>query len=155
QTVTLAATGSATLTASATGLTDGSLTVQVVQQNAAEMQGIDLVVAGSARNDTIVVRPTNAAGSEVQVLIGKVILGPFSPVGSILGYGLGGSDILRVDVGQVDTSAAGARVAVPVFLFGGDGNDTLIAAGAQAAVLVGGAGNDGLIGGAGNDLLLG
>ncbi len=54
--------------------------------------------------------------------------------------------------GGDDTFNADSTLTVPMWLFGGDGNDNLTA-GAAADFIFGGAGNDSLSGGDGNDLL--
>lgn len=113
--------------------------------------GQRLVIAGTPGDDTIVVRSLHRTG-EVRVTINGVVEGtyPAAPVVELLGYG--GNDRLN---------ARGFRGESR--LFGGSGNDLLIAA-RGPSLLLGGAGNDILIGGgkadvlsggAGNDLLLG
>jgi Ca2+-binding RTX toxin-like protein len=80
----------------------------------------------------------------VMVVSGKSKLGPFSPTGRIIVYGLAGNDRITV----------AANVTIPAVLFGGAGNDTLTGGGAND-VLVGGDGNDVLNGGKAANILLG
>ena len=104
---------------------------------------IDLVVYGTTGNDNIQIKSAKIHG-QVMVVSGKSKLGPFSPTGRIIVYGLAGNDRITV----------AANVAVPAMLFGGAGNDTLTGAAAND-VLVGGDGNDVLNGGKGSNILLG
>jgi Ca2+-binding RTX toxin-like protein len=117
-----------------------------------------LYVGGTAGNDVITFRPSNAIGG-IAVTIqnaatggATVSLGRFAPTGHIIAYGLAGNDTI-----QVATSTIGGvvySVSAPAMFFGGDGNDKLIG-GTGNDVLVGGAGNDILIGGGGRDVLIG
>jgi ribosomal protein L35AE/L33A/urease beta subunit len=150
-------TGAGTFTVSVTA-TDkdgatGLAVTQTVQVDLVQLQGGDLVVGGSAGDDTIVLRPADAAGA-VQVTWNGVDLGAFNPTGKVLVYGGDGNDTIQL------AALPGDPEAVPftrtAMLFGGEGNDTLDASGATGSVvLVGGAGNDTLKGGAGGNLLFG
>src|SRR5262249_53291618 len=95
----------------------------------------DLVVTGTAGDDHLQFTP---AGSGVQAQVQGVPNGRFNPNGRIVAYGLAGNDDIHV---------AGS-IALPAFLFGGDGND-LLQGGGGPSVLVGGAGDDTLVGGSG------
>jgi len=80
---------------------------------------------------------------QVSVIVNRTKLGLFSPSGYVLVYGLSGNDHISAD----------ARIALPLMLFGGDGNDTLIG-GAGNDILVGGDGNDQFNGGGGGNILI-
>jgi Ca2+-binding RTX toxin-like protein len=101
----------------------------------------DLLVYGTAGNDTILFNP---AQQGVTVKINGTVVGTYQPTARILVYGQAGDD---------DIQAAGG-VSLPVWLFGGDGNDRL-KGGDGTNVLVGGAGDDLLVGGSGRDLIIG
>jgi Ca2+-binding RTX toxin-like protein len=131
---------------------------------AAALIGSDLVVGGTAGNDTIAVNPSRD-GSQLVVKLGRAILGSFPKAGvggRIVVYGLAGNDKITVS----------PKVLIGVDLYGGDGNDVLTAGGgndrvfgeagddrlkgvAGNDVLVGGSGNDVADGGAGNDVVIG
>jgi Ca2+-binding RTX toxin-like protein len=108
-----------------------------------------LVVEGTANAETLTLSP--GTGNGVALSINGTSVGTFAAPGGVafahlLVYGYGGNDTLQLTGG----------LAVPAFLFGGDGNDTLNAGGSTANnVLVGGAGADALTGGSGRDLLIG
>src|SRR5262249_61649833 len=93
----------------------------------------DLVVNGSAGNDSIQFSPGNEPGT-VQVTVNGILEGTFAPTGRLVAGGLDGNDDIEV-AGSLD---------MPAWLDGGAGNDQL----------KGGAGNDVLRGGDGDDLLL-
>jgi Ca2+-binding RTX toxin-like protein len=80
----------------------------------------------------------------VTVLVNALAAGTFSPTGRLVGYGLGGDDVIQVSGG----------VGLPAWLYGGEGNDRLTGGGG-ASVLLGGPANDQLTGGAGRSLLVG
>jgi Concanavalin A-like lectin/glucanases superfamily/FG-GAP-like repeat/PKD domain/Cadherin domain/RTX calcium-binding nonapeptide repeat (4 copies)/FG-GAP repeat len=101
----------------------------------------DLVVTGTAGADHIQFTP---GGGGVQAQVQGVPNGRFAPTGRLVAYGLAGDDDIEVAGG----------IALPAFLFGGDGNDRLKAGGGPG-VLVGGSGDDTLIGGAGRNVLIG
>jgi hypothetical protein len=108
-----------------------------------------LVVEGTAGSDYLTLSP--GAGNAIALSVSGYSIGSYSAPGGVafahlLVYGYGGDDTIRLSAG----------LAVPAFLFSGDGNDTLDASGSIANdVLVGGAGNDLLYGGSGRDLLIG
>jgi Ca2+-binding RTX toxin-like protein len=105
-----------------------------------------LFVGGTAGNDVILV---TAGASPTSV--GVLVVTPTSSVRQVVGgpfrrlvvYGGDGNDLISV----------AANVTVPAILFGGGGND-LIVAGGGPSVLVGGAGRDILMGGRGGDVLI-
>jgi Ca2+-binding RTX toxin-like protein len=99
-----------------------------------------LVVGGTLGNDKIVLNPSH--GMKVQIN-GKS-QGNFTPTSRAVVYGQDGNDNIQV---------AGA-VRLPVWLYGGNGNDRLKGAKGND-FLFGGAGHDNLLGGQGNDLLVG
>jgi glucose/arabinose dehydrogenase len=106
-----------------------------------------LFVGGTAGNDVIFVTAgPGLSGLGVQLItptsaIRQAVGGPFR---RLVVYGGDGNDLIEV----------AANVTVPSFLFGGGGND-LIVAGGGPSVLAGGAGQDVLIGGRGGDVLIG
>jgi Ca2+-binding RTX toxin-like protein len=114
-----------------------------------------LVIVGTAGNDAIDVQPANAAGTQLEVVIGGVSQGTtFAPTGHVLIYGLGGNDVIRLLAGT--GTLAGAKVGIPAIIDGGAGNDSMDASGSSASnILLGGAGNDQLTGGSGDSILIG
>jgi RHS repeat-associated protein len=116
-----------------------------------------LVIVAPAGGGTIVISPSNAAGTAVAVTIdGKNQTIPVlaNPLGLILVYGQSGNDTIE----EVSASIGGntVLVGVPAVLLGGNGNDTISAAGSSADnVLVGGLGKNKLTAGSGNDILIG
>lgn len=113
-----------------------------------------LVVIGTAGKDVIDILPSNAAGTQLEVRINGASRGTaFAPTGHVLVYGLGGNDTIRLRAGTA--ALAGAAVAVPAVLDGGDGNDSIAAVAAANTILLGRAGDDRLTGTAVNDILIG
>ncbi len=105
---------------------------------------------------TIVITPTNAAGTSVSVSInGKLVSTvPFTPTGHIIVYGQNGS--LTVHENSAMIGGQLATVAIPAILLGGTGSNTLSVAGSSADnILVGGPGANTLTGGTGRDILIG
>jgi Ca2+-binding RTX toxin-like protein len=128
-----------------------ALSTQSITVAAVQLQGGDLVV-GATGDETIVLRPANAAGA-ITVLINGVAQGNFRPTGHILVYGQG-SDTIRLQSRQIGGTTY--YIDVPAVLYGGDGNNVLDARGSTANnVLIGGGGNDVLYGGHGRDVLIG
>jgi hypothetical protein len=107
-----------------------------------------LVVFGTARADTIRIRLAPGSNRvEVEITSQGVQFDRTydpSTFDRIIVYGLGGNDDIQVD----------RQVLTPVLLFGGDGDDRLVAGGGQA-VLVGGRGRDTLVGGGARGILIG
>ncbi len=101
-----------------------------------------LVVDGTSGDDTVVVSPGRRG--EVSVTLNGVTSGPFRPTGRVVVLGYGGADRVQV----------AGTVAVPTWLAGGNGHDTLIAGGGPA-VLLGGPGNDLLAAGRARDVVIG
>ena len=102
-----------------------------------------LFVTGTNANDTIEL--SRNGNGQVQVRMNGVNRGAFNPTGEIYVFGLKGNDRILVD----DRFVAGT------FLFGGEGDDTLLG-GLGNDVLIGGDGNDSVAGGGnGFDLLFG
>jgi Ca2+-binding RTX toxin-like protein len=115
---------------------NGTPTLFVLQDTAvsATLKGGNLVVTGSAGNDTISVDPVSGNPSMLQVTGDGVAVGTFQAsaiTGHIIENGLAGNDSLRVN----------PSITINAELIGGAGDDTL----------VGGGGHDTLLGGAGND----
>jgi hypothetical protein len=107
-----------------------------------------LSVIGTDSADTIVVRQTAAHSVNVTA---NGVTRSYAGVNLVQVDGRGGNDRITMD-----TSATDAHRVPPLNarLYGGDGNDVLIA-GSGNDILVGGAGNDTLIGGKGNDSFYG
>jgi Ca2+-binding RTX toxin-like protein len=122
-----------------------SITVKAVelQTNPFDSTKMDLVVGGTAGNDTIYFSPVGNQGL-IQVTINGVSQGTFAPTGRVVAYGQAGNDDIQV-AGSIN---------LPAWLYGGDGNDRLNG-GSGPNVLLGGAGDDQLFGGSGRDLLIG
>lgn len=146
-----AATGTYTVTltvtdgagASSSGSAQLSVVPAVLQDDPLFPGGRMLVVGGTSGADLIVVnRGTGGVG--VAVSYNGTSAGEFVPTTRVVVYGLAGNDYLGV----------GTNVTSAAWLFGGDGNDTLIG-GAGDDVLVGGDGNDLLSSSGGQDVLIG
>jgi Ca2+-binding RTX toxin-like protein len=118
-----------------------TVTVTGTQTGPVYLSGGDLVVTGTAGNDTITVTPS---GSGVAVSINGVSYGTFAPTGKVKVSAGAGNDVVTVDQG----------VTLPAELYGEGGNDTLTG-GSGNDLLDGGTGNDSLSGGNGNDVLVG
>lgn len=128
----------------------GSAGKWVAVRHAAVMDGM-LILAGTAGNDHLFVRPSISSGY-AEVYVGGAWQGNFSLNGlaGVRVHGYGGDDLL-----EVVPNGTYQWQAWPVYLFGGEGNDTINVSGSVAHVLVGGDGNDVLNGGPGGDLLVG
>jgi hypothetical protein len=148
-------TGSFSVTATATDKDNatGPAASQTVSVVTAELQGCDLYVGGTTGDDTITVQPADANGT-VDVVVNGQDQGTFVPTGQVVVYGQAGNDVIQVVPLNGDDGTT--PLALPVALFGGDGDDTLDARAASGpGVLVGGAGNDNLYGGGGRNILIG
>jgi RHS repeat-associated protein len=116
-----------------------------------------LVILAPAGRGTIVIMPSNSAGTAVTVTINgatQPIPALANPLGLIVVCGQSGNDTIE----EVSAMIAGQTVLVgiPAVLLGGSGNDVLSAAGSSANnSLVGGPGKNTLTGGSGDDLLIG
>jgi hypothetical protein len=98
----------------------------------------------SATTGDDVIRFVSAAGSaKIRVLINGEDQGIFSPSGTLIGFGQAGNDRITV---EVPSKAA--------WLYGQNGNDTLVAGNGES-VLLGGLGDDELSSGNGKDVLIG
>ncbi len=102
-----------------------------------------LVVRGTDRADHIAFRPGRRAG-DIEVALGDLPTGAFSPTSAIVAHGGKGDDHIAVS----------DRIFLQALLFGDEGNDHLLAGGGPT-VLVGSSGDDHLDGGNGNDVLIG
>jgi hypothetical protein len=112
-----------------------------------------LFVGGTTGADTITIKPADTSGT-LNVKIGTISFGNFTPTDHIVVYGQAGDDIIKLQSAVI--SGKTVYVTAPAFLFGDAGNDTIDASGSSANnVLEGGAGNDTLRGGTGRDLLIG
>jgi hypothetical protein len=100
-----------------------------------------LFVGGTTGNDDIRVSPITGG---LEVTLNGVSLGVFQPTGRIVVYAQAGDD---------DVQVAGS-IALPAWLYGGDGADRL-KGGAGNDVLLGEGGVDLLVGGSGRDLMIG
>jgi Ca2+-binding RTX toxin-like protein len=111
--------------------------------------GITLVVGGSSGNDDIQLKvATDASKIAVRINdqeVGQVSFGNGSgvPISKIAGFGYAGSDSILV-----------TDLAIPALLYGGDGDDILVA-GRGDDTLQGDAGRDLMIGGLGKDTIRG
>jgi Ca2+-binding RTX toxin-like protein len=144
---------SAAVTATDKDSGTGAAAAQTITVVTAELQGGDLFVGGTTGDDLITIQPADTNGT-VDVVINGEDQGTFVPTGQVVVCGQAGNDVIQV----VPLNANGVitPLALPVVLFGGDGDDTLDAGGASGpAVLVGGAGNDTLYGGSGRNILIG
>jgi fibronectin-binding autotransporter adhesin len=103
----------------------------------------DAALYGTAGNDSITLSPGGNSGTVV-VKINGMVVGTYSPASRMLIYGLAGDDNIQ----------ASGTITVPLWLYGGDGNDRLNG-GNGPNVLLGGAGNDTITGGSGRDLVIG
>ncbi|MFO0869118.1 MAG: cadherin domain-containing protein [Pirellulales bacterium] len=119
-----------------------------VQPGPANVPGNSLVVNASPNGDVLFVvqLPNNrlvlAGAADLNGSSKFVIDQVTAAVTSIVVYGQGGNDVITI------------LANLPAFVFGGDGNDTLIG-GFGRNVLVGGAGDDTLYGGSARDVLIG
>jgi hypothetical protein len=163
--------GAGTYTATMTVTDSGglsSISTQTVSVVGAELEAdpfsagkTALIVTGTTSSDSI--KFYSESGGRVKVTLDGALVGVFAPTGHIIAEGMGsGNDTISVasaiKLPTVIYGNAGADS-----LYGGGGNNILIAgtgndslyAGAGADILVGGNGKDVLNGGAGNDLLVG
>ena len=113
---------------------------------AAQLVGGDLRVTGSSGDDRLTI--SRARDQLVVELNGEQTTWALDGVARIRVSGSGGDDLLHI------LESTGARIAIPVSLVGGDGDDTLIGASGRDT-LYGGDGDDALYGGAGTDWLNG
>ncbi|MBN9522042.1 tandem-95 repeat protein [bacterium] len=138
------------------GATSQGAAAASVTVTTAAVIGGTLFVGGTTGNDTLVVKPANSSGT-LGVYRGTnnaALVGTFTPTGDVVVYGQAGTDSISVLTQKIGNTTY--SVTRPVYLFGGDGADSLIATGAAAgAVLSGGTGNDSLTGGGANDVLIG
>ena len=108
------------------------------------VQGVsDMIVQGTAGNDTIIVS-TVGNTSQVTVKLNGTMVGTYQPTGRMIVHGLAGDDNIQVT----------GNTSLPMWLYGDGGNDRL-KGGAGNDVLMGGDGDDLLAGGSGRDLLNG
>src|SRR5262249_9874635 len=139
------AAGTYTVTVTATDKDGGtgaaSQTITVV---AAQLQGDTLYVGGTTGDDVVLLSQSGSDGHAVAVSIKGVSVGTSTGVNGVVGSGQAGNDALQ----------ATGSLALPVELYGGEGNDRLKGGGGDD-VLDGGAGDDLLAGGQGRDLLIG
>jgi Ca2+-binding RTX toxin-like protein len=122
---------------------DHFITVQLVtfQPDPLDPSKRALVAGGFNAADVITFNPD---GGGVNVMYHNYSHGRFTFDGSVIAFGQGGNDTIRVHQALTNTA----------MLFGQDGDD-LLAGSAGSNVLVGGAGNDTLYGYAARDLLFG
>ncbi len=110
---------------------------------ASRMQGNNLIVGGTAADDTIQFE-TGPNPEDVEVFLNGVSQGVYQPSGELRAFGEDGNDTITVD----------AAITLPSYLRGDAGNDTL-RGGAGPDRLIGGDGDDQLFGLGGDDLLKG
>lgn len=121
-----------------------SLTSEGIPPVPVQAQGFaDMIVEGTAGNDTISFKPGNIPGEVVARLNGAIVA-RFVPTGRLIARGRAGNDDIQV-ADSIDLAA---------WLYGGKGDDRL-KGGAGNDVLLGGGGDDSLQGGQGRDLLVG
>ena len=121
-----------------------TVTVVALVADVCGSTGKTLVVGGTPGNDVITIADGTSA-STVAVTVNGVT--ESVPVASF--------DTVVVDAGDGNDSVTfSGSLAVPRFVYGGTGNDTLVG-GDGPAVLVGGDGNDSLTGGDARDILIG
>lgn len=126
------------------GSTGDTFTVTGTPTVPAMVTGVsDWIVDGTPGNDNIDLTPEGSSG-RVRVRVNGADRGSLRPTGRIIVRGFGGND---------DIQAAGG-IALPLWLFGGEGDDRLKGGGGNN-VLVGGAGDDLLVGGNDRDILIG
>jgi Ca2+-binding RTX toxin-like protein len=121
-------------------------TVTVVQlvADVCGSTGQTLVVGGTPGNDVITIAAGTSSSSIAVTVNGVAESVPVSAFATV---------VVNAGAGNDSVTFSGA-LAVPRFVYGGPGNDTLVA-GDGPAVLVGGDGNDTLTGGAARDILIG
>jgi Ca2+-binding RTX toxin-like protein len=124
----------------------GSPGTAVIQEDADNPGSNVLLVTGTSGNDVLVVEPQPKSQGMIRVVQNKHVLVSFisTDVPRIVIYGLAGNDKITVS----------AALHQPATIFGGDGNDVIVA-GSGDSQIDGGAGNDKIVGGAGNDTLCG
>ncbi len=110
-----------------------------------------LVATGTSANDRIRIKGAEDDPNSLKVKFNDKDMGNFkikglfsTPISRVVVNGMAGDDDIKVD----------DDVAIPVWLYGGDGNDSL-KGGNKDDVLLGGAGSDLLAGNEGRDLLIG
>jgi hypothetical protein len=103
--------------------------------------GLDMLVVGGATDGNHIMLTPGGGG--VTVTIDNVGQGTFSPTSRLVIYGQSGNDTINA-----------AGITLPVWLFGGDGNDWL-SGGAGNDLILGEGGDDDLFGAQGRDLLIG
>ncbi len=92
--------------------------VTVVQADPEVSNETVLVIIGTAGNDTILISPANAQGTELSVSINNVPQGStFSPTGHLIIYGLGGNNTIRLLAGT--GVLAGVLINLPAVIIGG------------------------------------
>jgi hypothetical protein len=155
-----------------------SVSAIALEQDPTDASKWAIFVAGTAANDTITFKPGSTAGQVIAQMVtgGTTTIGTWTPSGSAATFTVTVNGVTTVNTSVPATATLGRLVAygnagddnisvvkngnkmlaVPAYLFGGDGNDTLDVSGSSGNnVLVGGAGNDKLFGGSGRDILIG
>jgi autotransporter-associated beta strand protein len=121
----------------------GQIQGAVMQASPIEPGLTDLVVGGTAANDSILLIPSWSSDT-FKVVLNGVSQGTFSPTGRLVAYGLAGNDAIAI-IGITSRSA---------WFDGGDGHDLLTGSFGDD-VLLGGGGNDLVFGIGGRDLMIG
>ena len=131
-------------------LINGTLRVMPVSLNTAYLAAdplkpskTALYIYGTAGKDSILIG-SGSGSNTVSVTINGVAKGVFRPTSRIIAHGWAGNDAIWVM----------AWVTWPAWLYGDEGNDTLIGGGGPS-ILEGGTGKDLLIGGNGRNILIG
>ena len=120
----------------------GSRAIAVSSFAGATLDGTRLVIVGTSSSDDIKVHP-GGGPQGIKVMMNGV-QSTFTGVTEIVIFGNDGDDLIRVVGG----------ITLPVFAFGGAGNDS-ISGGGGLNVLMGGDGDDLLVGGDGRNILIG
>jgi len=138
-------------------LSTSEAALPVVSANTATLRNGTLLVQGSNKSDTIRMSLAVEDHGLLQVDINGKLAGRFSlaDVKFVRTYGLGGSDMMTVDEAE-------GPITTRVYMFGGNGNDTIMTGSGDDFVIGGkgddvaetGDGNDYIEGNAGNDRLM-
>src|SRR5262249_16032797 len=104
---TYAATGTYTITVTATDKDNGtsSVVTQTVNVVPALLQDGDLYVGGTAGDDLITVQPADDTSGQVVVTLNGQNLGTFAPTGKVVVFGLAGNDTIQLLALGTDTGS--------------------------------------------------
>src|SRR5207249_2129678 len=124
----------------------GSPGTAVIAEDADNPGSNVLIITGTSRGDVIVVEPQPRSQGVMRVVQNKHVIVTFisRDVPRIVIFGLQGNDKIAVS----------AALSQPTIIFGGSGNDVIVAGSGDTQV-AGDDGNDKIVGGRGNDTLCG